>query len=80
VHADFSELQLDDDDPRHATVQRFNPRKWRPVIVFLNSAGEEVARHVGRVNSKKEALLLDRFITEKHYQKMEFQDYKEAAR
>ncbi len=80
VHADFTELQLDEDDPRHATIQRFNSRKWRPVMVFLNSAGEEVARHVGRVNSKEDALLLDRFITEKHYLKTDFKTYREAAR
>jgi hypothetical protein len=79
VHADFAELQLDDDDPRHATIQRFNPRKWRPVTVFLDAGGKEVARHVGRINSKEEALLLDRFITEKHYLKTDFKTFRAAA-
>lgn len=79
VHADFSELQLDEDDPRHATIQRFNPRKLRPVLVFLDATGKEVARHVGRVNSKEDALLLDRFISEKLYLKTDYKTFRAAA-
>ena len=79
VHADFSELQLDEDDPRHVTIQRFNPRKLRPVLVFLDATGKEVARHVGRVNSKEDALLLDRFISEKLYLKTDYKTFRAAA-
>lgn len=79
VHADFSELQLDDDDPRHATIQRYNPRKWRPVTVFLDANGKEVARVVGKLKDKADALLLVRFITEKHYLKTEFNIFRVTA-
>jgi len=78
VHADFSELLLDDSDPRHATVQRFNPRKWRPVMVFLDGTGKEVMRHVGRVNSKEDALLIDRFVSERYYLKTNFEAFRAA--
>jgi len=47
AHADFGELELDDNDPGHAMVKRHNPRKLRPVLVFLDSSGKEVARHTG---------------------------------
>ena len=80
AHADFGELDLDDDDPRHAMVQRHNPRKLRPVLVFLDVQGKEVARFTGRLGSAKEALLLDRFVSEKHYQKMNFPSFKAAQR
>jgi hypothetical protein len=29
AHADFGELELDDNDPRHAMIKRHNPRKLR---------------------------------------------------
>ena len=80
VHADFGDLQLDDDDPRHATVQRFDPRKLRPVMVFLDGSGKEVMRHVGRVNSKEDALLIDRFVSEKHYLKENFDAYRATVK
>ena len=48
-------------------VKRYNPRKFRPVMVFLDSNGKEVARHVGKLKDKTEALLLQRYVTEKHY-------------
>ena len=47
AHADFGELELDDQDPRHAMVRRHNPRKLRPVLVFLDGQGKEVARPTG---------------------------------
>ncbi len=78
-HADFSELQLDDGDPRHATVARYNPRKLRPVMVFLDSSGKEVARHTGKLNSKEDALLLDRYVTERHYLKTDYRVFRAAA-
>ena len=66
AHADFGELELDDHDPRHSMIARHNPRKLRPVLVFLDGQGKEVARHTGGLKSKEEALLLDRYIAEKH--------------
>lgn len=68
AHADFGDLELDDDDPRHAMVKRHNPDKLRPVIVFLDASGKEVARHRGKLEVDS-ALLLDRYVTEKHYLK-----------
>ena len=68
AHADFSELELDDKDPGHAMVKRHNPNKLRPVIVFLDGTGKEVARHRGKLEVE-DALLLDRYVAEKHYLK-----------
>ena len=53
-------------------VKRHNPRKWRPVLVFLDGQGKEVARFTAGLKSAEEALLLDRFVSEKHYQKGDF--------
>ena len=80
AHADFGELELDDGDPRHAMVQRFNSSKLRPVLVFLDSQGKEVARLRGGLKSKEDALLLDRFVSERHYRKMDFSAFKAAQR
>jgi hypothetical protein len=76
AHADFTELDLDADDPRHAMVQRHNPRKLRPVLVFLDAQGKEVARLSGGLRSTQDALLLDRFVSEKHYLKAGFAEFK----
>ncbi|MDP1610142.1 MAG: hypothetical protein Q8M11_03730 [Sulfuritalea sp.] len=80
AHADFGELELDDNDPRHAMVARHNPRKLRPVLVFLDGQGKEVARLSGGLKSKEDALLLDRFVSEKHYRKSDFSAFKAAQR
>ena len=80
AHADFGELEMDDDDPRHAMVKRHNPRKLRPVLVFLDGQGKEVARLTGGLRSADDALLLDRFVTEKHYRKSDFPAFKAAQR
>lgn len=80
AHADFGELEMDDDDPRHAMVKRHNPRKLRPVLVFLDGQGKEVARLSGGLRSTEDALLLDRFVAEKHYRKSDFSAFKAAQR
>ena len=80
AHADFGELELDDNDPRHAMIQRHNPRKLRPLLVFLDGQGKEVARFTGRLNSAEEALLLDRFVSERHYLKSTFAEFRAARR
>ena len=80
AHADFGELDLDDADPRHAMVKRHNPRKLRPVLVFLDSQGKEVARLSGGLKSVNDALLLDRFVSEKHYTKTDFSSFRAAQR
>lgn len=79
AHADFGELQLDDEDPRHAMVKRFNPRKLRPVLVFLDGQGKEVARLTGGLKTKQDALLLDRYVSERHYLKMDFRTFRASA-
>ena len=80
AHADFGELELDDKDPRHAMIQRHNPRKLRPVLVFLDSQGKEVARVSGGLKSAEDALLLDRFVSGKHYRKTDFSGFKAEQR
>ncbi len=79
VHADFGELQFDDQDPRHSMIARYNPRKLRPVLVFLDPQGKEVVRHHGGLKSKEEALLLDRFVSERHYLKTDFKTFRASA-
>ena len=78
AHADFSELELDDNDPRHAMVKRHNPRKLRPVLVFLNPEGKEVARINGGLKSVEDGLLLDRFVNEKQYLQWDFKTFRAA--
>ena len=80
AHADFGELQLDDKDPRHAMVERHNPNKLRPVLVFLDAEGHEVARHTGRLNDAAEALRLDRFVSERHYEKQDYKAWRASAK
>jgi thioredoxin-related protein len=81
AHADFGELELDDKDPLHAMVKRHNPRKLRPVLVFLDGAGKEVARLTGGLKTVDDALLLDRYVAEKHYLKGgDFSAFKRAQK
>ncbi|MDP2134399.1 MAG: hypothetical protein Q8J99_12390 [Sulfuritalea sp.] len=80
AHADLGELEMDDEDPRHAMVKRHNPRKWRPVLVFLDRQGKEVARMTAGLKSVEEALLLDRFVSGKHYQKGDFASFRKAQK
>lgn len=78
-HADFSDLELDDQHPGHAMVKRYNPRKYRPVMVFLDAEGKEVARNVGMIKDKDEALRLDRFVSEKHYLKTDWKTFRASG-
>lgn len=80
AHADFGELELDDKDPRHDMIKRHNSKKWRPVLVFLDSKGKEVARMTAGLKSVEEALLLDRFVSEKHYLKGDFASFRKAQK
>lgn len=80
AEADFGELQLDDDDPGHAMVKRHNPRKLRPVLVFLDGSGKEVARQVGMIEDKGDALRLLRFVAEKHYLKTDWKTFRAGGR
>jgi thioredoxin-related protein len=50
-------------------VTRYNSRKLRPVLVFLDGSGKEVARLTGGLKTVEDALLLDRYVAEKHYLK-----------
>ena len=75
-HADFGELELDDQDPLHDMIKRHNPRKYRPVMVFLDSTGKEVARQIGKLNDAADALKLQRFVAEKHYLKTDWKTFR----
>ena len=79
VHADFSELDIDYSDPRHATIERHNPRELRPVLVFLDASGKEVARQTGKLKSPKDALQLARFVFERHYLKTDWATFRASA-
>jgi thioredoxin-related protein len=61
-------------------IKRHNPRKLRPVMVFLDGQGKEVARLTGGLKSAEDALLLDRFVSEKHYGTMDFSKFKAAQK
>jgi hypothetical protein len=79
AHADFGELQKAvPGDPRHAMVERLNPRKYRPVLVFLDVQGKEVMRFTGGLRSEKDALLLDRYVSGRHYLMMDFDTFRAA--
>jgi thioredoxin-related protein len=80
AHADFGEMELEDNNPLEAMVKRHNPRKLRPVLVFLDGQGKEVARLTGGLKSTEDALLLDRFVSEKRYRKSDFSTFKAAQR
>lgn len=59
-------------------VKRYNKRQLRPYMVVVNSRGEMVYKHLGGFGSRGEAILFDDFITEKHYRKESFAEYKGA--
>ena len=78
VHIDSGELSVD--DPRRAVIERHNSSELHPVLVFLDAAGKEVARIKGGLKSREDALLLDRFVSEKHYLKTDYSGFKAAQR
>ena len=73
VGVDFGELKSD--DPRWDIVTRHNPKKWRPVLVFLNAEGKEVYRLNRGLKGSKQALQIDKFVSERHYLKNDFQTF-----
>jgi hypothetical protein len=46
------------------------------VLVFLDGGGKEVARHVGKLKDKEDALRLHKFVAEKHYLKTEWKIFR----
>ncbi len=78
THVDFSELAAK--DPKHAVIARHNSSGIHPVLVFLDAQGKEVARVRGGFRSPEDALLLDRFVSGKHYRKMNFPAFKAAQK
>ncbi|MDP1735664.1 MAG: hypothetical protein Q8L44_15010 [Sulfuritalea sp.] len=78
THVDFSELAAK--DPKHAVIARHNSSGIHPVLVFLDAQGKEVARVRGGFRSPEDALLLDRFVSGKHYRKMDFPAFKAAQK
>ncbi len=51
-----------------------------PVMVFFDLTGKPVARYTGATRNKEEMLLLGKFVVEKHYEKMSFEQYKRQAK
>ena len=76
VHVDFSELA--EVDPRRAMVSRYNKSSIHPVLIFLDAHGKEVARIKGGLKSQGDALLLDRFVSGKHYRNEDYASFKAA--
>jgi hypothetical protein len=76
VHVDLGELA--ENDARQAIVKRHNSRAIHPVLVFLDAQGKEVARIKGGLKSKDDALLLDRFVSGKHYNTEDYSRFKAA--
>ena len=73
VGVDFGELKPD--DPRFEIVKRHNPKKWRPVLVFLDAQGKEVYRVTRGLKGSQQALQIDKFVSERHYLKQDFQSF-----
>ena len=78
VHVDSGDLP--GNDRLRDVVERHNRSEIHPVLVFLDGSGKEVARIKGGLKSAEDALLLDRFVSEKHYLKSGFRAFKEAQR
>ena len=74
AEVDFGELKADD-HARQETVKRLNAKKWRPVLVFLDSQGKEVYRLNRGLKGKEQALLIDKYVSERHYLKHDFQTF-----
>lgn len=49
-------------------------------MVFFDLTGKPVARYTGATRNKEEMLLLGKFVVEKHYEKMSFEQYKRQAK
>jgi len=79
AHVDFGEIEADD-PPQQAMIKRYNSRQLRPLLVFLDAQGKEVARVARGLKSVEDALLLDRFVSGRHYRKIDFPGFKAAQR
>ena len=73
VGVDFGELKPE--DARWDIVKRHNPKKWRPVLVFLDAEGKEVYRLNRGLKGSQQALQVDKFVSERHYLKGDFQTF-----
>ncbi|MCI4411069.1 MAG: thioredoxin fold domain-containing protein [Thiotrichales bacterium] len=51
-----------------------------PVMIFFDLTGKPVARYTGATRNKEEMLLLGKFVVEKQYEKMTFEQYKRQAK
>lgn len=51
-----------------------------PVMVFFDLTGKPVARYTGATRNKEEMLLLGKFVVEKHYEKMSFEQFKRQVK
>jgi len=78
THVDFSELA--EQDPKHAVIARHNSSGVHPVLVFLDAQGKEVVRIRRGLKGTEDALLLDRFVSGKHYRKMDFSAFTAAQK
>jgi hypothetical protein len=78
VHVDSGDLP--GNDRLRDVIERHNRSELHPVLVFLDGAGKEIARIKGGLKSKEDALLLDRFVSEKHYRKTDFPGFRAAQR
>lgn len=78
VHVDSGDLTPN--DPRHGTVERHNSSGLHPVLVFLDAKGKEVFRFRGGLRSGEDALLLDRYVSGRHYLKSDFNSFRAARK
>lgn len=51
-----------------------------PVMIFFDLTGKPVVRYTGATRDKAEFLLLGKFMLEKQYEKMSFEQYKRQAK
>jgi thioredoxin-related protein len=47
-----------------------------PVMIFFDLTGKPIVRYTGATRNKEELLLLGKFVVDKHYEKMSFEQYK----
>lgn len=72
------DLATNDADTHRDSIERYNPSEARPVLVFLDSSGKMVYRQRGRLKDEQDALLLDEFISGKHYRSATYDEFRKT--
>ena len=77
VAIDFESWRAANDQTasRHPEVARYNPKMFRPVMVVLDSSGNEVFKSIGGFSTSREARILADFIGQRKYLDVGWREY-----